>query len=372
MNRKVELIWLLTSFIAVTMPTQSSGEKLYLDYQKQKVEAAEILCHIDSAVLPNKSEKNGKATDARHRALDDKTTTCRVDTTVIPNKPVKNGKVTDVRFYTLEEYERLFGLRNPSDEYFDTIYYVYCDMPPGPSSATVPSADGCGLSPLCRRALPHRELLSVKTNVLFDFAYVPAGYNRFCPIPNIAVEYYPLHGHFTFGASLDFPWWKDYDAHKYMEVRNYQLEGRYYFESGDISRRPVGEGPAFRHWYVSAYVHTFIYSVCINAAHGYEGEGIGAGVGTGYVLPLGHHSRWRLELGLQVGFFRTRQDPYQWLCPIDPDDDKQQYYYKWYGNASTFKRRQHRYNWFGPTRIGITFSYDLFRRKPHVANMLSH
>ena len=40
----------------------------------------------------------------------------------------------------------------------------------------------------------------MKSNVLFDFAYVPAGYNRFCPIPNIAVEYYPLHGHFTFGA----------------------------------------------------------------------------------------------------------------------------------------------------------------------------
>ena len=210
MNIKVELIWLLTYFIVVPMYAQNSGEKLNLDYHKQIVEAADTLC--------------------------------RIDTAVIPNKPSKNGPVTDVRYYTLEEYERLFGLRNPSDEYFDTIYYVYCDMPVGPSSATVPAADGHSPSPLCRRALPRRELLSVKTNVLFDFAYIPAGYDRFCPIPNIAVEYYPLHGHFTFGASLDFPWWKDYDAHKYMEVRNYQVEGRYYFESGDISRRPVGGG----------------------------------------------------------------------------------------------------------------------------------
>lgn len=90
------------------------------------------------------------------------------------------------------------------------------------------------------------------------------------------------------------------------------------------------------------------------------------------MLPLGRHSRWRLELGLQAGFFRTRQDPYQWLCPVDPADDKQEYFYKWYGDASTFKRRQHRYNWFGPTRVGITFSYDLFRRKPAKAGSINN
>ena len=334
MNIKVELIWLLTSFIVVPMYAQSNGKKLNLDYHKQRVEVADTLC--------------------------------RIDTTVIPNKPSKNGPVTDVRYYTLEEYERIFGASNPSDEYFDTIYYLY-RVP----TAVTPPAD-YGATPRQPLSAARRELLSVKTNVLFDFAYVPAGYNRFCPIPNIAVEYYPLHGHFTFGASFDFPWWKDYDAHKYMEVRNYQVEGRYYFESGDISRRPVGEGPAFRHWYLSAYVHTFIYSVCINASHGYEGEGFGGGLGAGYVLPLGRHSRWRLELGMQVGFFRTRQDPYQWLCPVDPADDKQEYFYKWYGDASTFKRRQHRYNWFGPTRIGITFSYDIFRRKPHATTTIVH
>ena len=335
---KVELILLLTSVIAVAMHAQNSGKKLQLDFQQQRVESGSVMA--------------------------------RIDTTIIPNKPVKSGKVTSVRFYTPEEYAKVSGIRNPTDEYFDTIYYIYEDRVVQPPSTPAPSPSNAVL-PQSRPSMPRRELLSVKSNVLFDFAYVPAGYNRFCPIPNIAVEYYPLHGHFTFGASLDFPWWKDYDAHKYMEVRNYQIEGRYYFESGDIRQRPVGEGPAFRHWYVSAYVHTFIYSVCINAAHGYEGEGIGAGLGTGYVLPLGHHSRWRLELGLQVGFFRTRQDPYQWLCPVDPDDDKQQYYYKWYGDASTFKRRQHRYNWFGPTRVGITFSYDLFRRKPAKAGSLN-
>ena len=46
------------------------------------------------------------------------------------------------------------------------------------------------------------EFMSIKTNVLFDFAYMP-GYDRFCPIPNVALEYYPKHGHFTYGASFD-------------------------------------------------------------------------------------------------------------------------------------------------------------------------
>ena len=31
-----------------------------------------------------------------------------------------------------------------------------------------------------------RELLSIKTNLLYDFAYMP-GYDRFCPIPNVAI-----------------------------------------------------------------------------------------------------------------------------------------------------------------------------------------
>lgn len=92
--------------------------------------------------------------------------------------------------------------------------------------------------------LPRRELLSVKTNLLLNFAYMP-GYDRFCPIPNVAIEYYPLHGHFTYGASFDFPWWQHYDEHKYFQLRNYQLHTRYYLQSGDICERPLGQGAAF-------------------------------------------------------------------------------------------------------------------------------
>ncbi len=224
------------------------------------------------------------------------------------------------------------------------------------------TAPSLTVEPTKETVKPRRELLSVKTNLLHDFAYMP-GYNRFCPIPNIAVEYYPLNGHFTFGASIDFPWWQDYDDHKYFQVRNYQLEARYYLKSGDVNEVGHGNGPAFKGWFLQAYGQLGLYNICFDADRGWEGEAAGGGLGFGYVMPLGKDSRWRLELGAQVGFLWTKYDPYQWLCPVDGDAEGEKYFYKWTGKAEDFTERQHRFTWIGPTRIGVTLTYDLLYRK---------
>lgn len=251
------------------------------------------------------------------------------------------------------------------------------DLAPRPIAATIPATvadchlriQNADITPAYiipattpASALQRREVLSVKTNVLFDFAYMP-GYDRFCPIPNVALEYYPLHGHFTYGASFDCPWWQHYDEHKYFQVRNYQLHTRYYLRSGDIRKRKPGEGAAFRGLYLSLYAHAYLYNICFDEKRGWEGEGWGAGLGIGYVVPLGRSGHWKLEFGLQAGYLSTNYDPYQWKCPIDPDTDKEQYYYKWYGNANDFQKRQHRFSWLGPTRVEITLSYDLLYRR---------
>ena len=208
-----------------------------------------------------------------------------------------------------------------------------------------------------------REMLSIKTNLLFDLAYMP-GYNRFCPIPNVAIEYYPLHGHFTYGASFAGPWWKNYDAHKYFQLRNYQLHARYYLQSGDVALRQPGKGAAFKGFYLSSYAHAYLYNICFGEKRGWEGEGWGAGLGFGYVLPLDRKEHWRMEFGLQAGYLNTRYDPYQWRCPVDPGTDIDRYYYKWYGDAKDFRKRQHSYTWIGPTRVEVTLSYDIiYRRK---------
>lgn len=210
--------------------------------------------------------------------------------------------------------------------------------------------------------IPRRELLSVKTNLLFDFAYMPGGYDRFCPIPNIAVEYYPLHGHFTYGASFDCPWWQDYDAHKFFQIRNYQLETRYYLRSGDVNLRGYGKA-AFTGWYAQAYVHAGLYGICFDEDRGWEGEGAGGRVGIGYVMPLTRDGHWRLEFGAQFGAFVSKYDPYQYESPIYPDLHDDLYCYKWRQWGDLFKRRRYRFTWIGPTRVGITLTYDLLYRK---------
>ena len=236
---------------------------------------------------------------------------------------------------------------------------------PAPEPVYTPVPVYTSEEPLPPEPTRRREYLSVKTNVLLDVAYMP-GYDRWCPIPNIAVEYYPLHGHFTFGASFDCPWWQDYDDHKYFQVRNYQLETRYYLRSGDVDRVGYGNGMAFRGLYLQGYVHAGLYSIMFDADRGWIGEGAGAGVGIGYVIPLAKkgQGRWRLELGAQLGVMFTKYDPYQYESPLFPDLKDNLYYYKWYNWGNFFKKRQHSYTWFGPTRVGVTLTYDLlYRRK---------
>ena len=205
--------------------------------------------------------------------------------------------------------------------------------------------------------LSRRELLAVKTNLLFYAVYMP-GYNRWCPMPNVGVEYYPRRGHFTFGASLDFPWWQNYNAHKYFQVRNYQLETRYYLRAASAATSPAYSG-----FYLQAYVHGGLFGICFDADRGWEGEGMGAGVGLGYVMPVAKNGHWRLDFGAQFGYFRAKYDPYQFENPVDPNYTDQLYYYKWTLKPDLFKCRQYRFNWFGPTRLGITLSYDLLYRK---------
>lgn len=211
-----------------------------------------------------------------------------------------------------------------------------------------------------------REWLSLKTNLLQDVAYVPQ--YGFAPIWNIQLEYYPLRGHWTYGASLDIPWWQNRQKkHKYFQIRNWQLETRRYFQ----------ESGSFRGWYVQAYLNAGKYGIGFTETKGWQGEGWGGGLGAGYVwrlgkkrdavrLPNGHlwtdRHHWRLELGLQVGYFRTKYDPYVYGDPVDRHYDNL-YYYDWQGLDKDFRKRQYLFTWMGPTRIGLTLTYDILYRK---------
>jgi hypothetical protein len=222
--------------------------------------------------------------------------------------------------------------------------------------------------PVVPDTLWRRATLAVKTNLLFYGVYMP-GYDRWCPMPNVAVEYYPRKGHFTFGASFDCPWWRDYDAHKYFQVRQYQVESRFYLRGAHEPSKPSKPYmPSKPHepytgFYVQAYANAGLFGICFDADRGWVGEGIGGGLGLGYVLPLTRSGHWKLEFNLQAGYFRCKYDPYQYENPVDPSYHDDLYYYKWTLSPSLFKKRQYRWNWIGPTRIGITLSYDLLYKR---------
>lgn len=212
---------------------------------------------------------------------------------------------------------------------------------------------------------PHyrREILSVKTNLLMLGCYMPVNHYGWCPMPNVEVEYYPKHGHYTFGFTYDIPWWIGSTSnHKYFEMENTTLYGRYYFRNGDILIRRPGHGAAFSGWYLSMYGHYFRYEIGFSNTKGWVGEAGGGGFGGGYVLPLTHRGHWRLDFGAQVGYFHSKFDPFVFGTPVERIEDGL-YYYKYYGHPKDFKIRQHGFNWFGPTRIGVSLSYDLFYRK---------
>ena len=209
-----------------------------------------------------------------------------------------------------------------------------------------------------------REFLSVKTNLLGYALNIPQyGY---CPIPNFQIEFYPKRGHWTGALSLDNPWWiGNTTNHKYMEVRNWQLEGRYYFRN---SNKSIGKPEAaFKGLYVQAYGQTGLYQIGFSAKKGWIGEGGGGGIGVGYVLPFTHRQHWRVEFSAQFGIFSTRYDPFVYGDPVDhhlENDYYKDYYYNWTKDADLFKRRQYRFTWVGPTKVGVSISYDLLYRKP--------
>lgn len=198
--------------------------------------------------------------------------------------------------------------------------------------------------------LYRRHVLGIRTNLLYDFFYLPGHY--WAPSPNVQLEYYPLTGHFTANLSFTGPYWHHWSRQQFWQIRDYVLEGRYYF---------VGQGQ-FIGPYVSGYVHTNIYGIGLSKTKGWEGEGLGAGAIIGYTMNISRNKRWRLEFSLGVGYYRTKYDPYVYGNPKSTIEDGL-YYYDYLGKKEDFKERNHVFTWFGPTNIGVHLTYDLLFRR---------
>jgi len=206
------------------------------------------------------------------------------------------------------------------------------------------------LTPFEERWQPRSRLLAIRTNLLYDFLYLPGHY--WAPSPNIQVEYFPKSGHFTANFGFTAPYWHNYSEHQFWQVRDYLFEGRFYF-----NLRQQFEGP-----YVSAYVQNNIFGIGFDKDKGWQGEGLGAGIMGGWTTPLSRNHRWRLELNLGIGYYQTRYDPYVYGNPYSMHKDGL-YYYDYTGDVKLFEERNHLFRWIGPTSIGIHITYDLLFRR---------
>ena len=209
-----------------------------------------------------------------------------------------------------------------------------------PDNLTIPAL-GAGRS---RYDGPIRPIFGLSTNVLYDITYIP--HYGLTSAPSFSLEYYPARSrHFTFGADVEWPMWKHWDDHRFFQVNNVTLWARRYF--------PTCE-ERFHGLYLFANANAARFGLGYEAK-GWEGEGIGASIGVGHKWTFGR--RLFLDLGIAAGAFYSRYDPY-----IYGNDATRRYYYDYAGDPETFKERNHRWFWFGPTRAYVSFGIDLFNR----------
>lgn len=195
---------------------------------------------------------------------------------------------------------------------------------------------------------PRRHMIALRTNLLHDFLYVPQF--GFAPGANVQLEYYPLSGHYTMNAGFTFTNHRHWDTHKFMQIRDLQLELRRYFKGGG----------QFIGTFLNAYVEGMVYGIGFGKTKGWEGEGGGAGVGVGHTWALNKRGNLRLEASINFGVFITRYDPYIYSNGNNTDG---KYYYDYQGAVSKFKERNHQFVWFGPTNAGLHITYDIIYRK---------
>lgn len=200
---------------------------------------------------------------------------------------------------------------------------------------------------LCKDFL--QPVLGIRTNLIYDCTFIP-GYG-FTSVPSIGMEYYPENGKITLGGDVEFPHWRHWDEHRFLQIYNITLEGRYYFKPRIRTR--------YNGLYALAELNGARYGIGFDADRGWQGAGLGLSAGVGYKLPVGNSSRSRLtvDFGIAAGAFYTRYDPY-----VYGNDATGWYYYDFYGDPSAKHKRNESMLWGGPVRAWISVGWDIFDR----------
>lgn len=193
---------------------------------------------------------------------------------------------------------------------------------------------------------PLQPMLNVKTNLLYDLALVVPQYG-WAPTPNVSLEFMPRDGHITAVAEWMGSGWRSDKRLKTYILKNLLLEGRHYLQ---------GDAAYTRH-YFAAYGNMGEFDIQFSATkawiNGQFGKAWGCGIGWGYVRRIGQ-SPWKWEVNAAVGYLHTPYDSYH---PAEDWAVQGNFYYNWHDDSTKFEKRRSTFNYFGLTRLGI--SYDL-------------
>lgn len=189
-------------------------------------------------------------------------------------------------------------------------------------------------------------VVGISTNIPYDLTWVP-GYGV-TSVPSFSVEYFPARWErWTVGADVEWPMWKHWKTHRFLQINNLTLWTRRYFRT----RATRAEG-----FYLLGNVNAARYGIGFDMK-GWQGEGLGASLGAGYKRYF-RNKRFYLDAGLALGYFYSRYDPYVW-----GNDATGWYYYDYTGEPANFVPRRMALSWFGPTRVYVSVGLDLYRKK---------
>ena len=194
---------------------------------------------------------------------------------------------------------------------------------------------------------PLRPVLGVSTNIPYDITYIPE--YGVTSIPSFSLEFYPKSlKHFTFGMDVEWPMWKHWDSHRFLQLNNLTLWSRRYFKA---------RNQRFQGLYLLANANAARFGIGLNINKGWQGEALGASLGIGYKWVLGK-SRMFIDTGLALGVLYAPYDAYFY-----GGDATGWYYYDYAGDPDQFQKRNNRFLWVGPTRVYVSIGVDLFNRK---------
>ena len=172
-----------------------------------------------------------------------------------------------------------------------------------------------------------KPVLAVSTNLLYDLAITP----------NFAVEV-PLGDRWSIYGEYTFPWWVTRGNDRAWEILKWDLGTRVW-----LSGRSSGADRLTGH-FLGLDLSAGYYDIEPNNK-GWQGEALAAGLEYGYAWRLGKNGNWRLDLSVAGGWMGTDYRYYEGT------DDSAHLLYKHTG----------RFNWFGPTKAGLSIKY-LFNR----------